>query len=93
MRTISQTARFRRDYKQALSGIYRDALSQDFEQIVQMLASDQALPASKRDHALIGDLTGYRDCHVRGDLVLIYRQIGTDQLELHRLGTHSKLDL
>jgi mRNA interferase YafQ len=93
MRTISSTTHFRRDYKQALSGMYRNALSQDFEQMVQMLASDQPLPAPRRDHALMGDLVGYRDCHIRGDLVLIYRKLGTDRLELQRLGTHSKLDL
>ena len=35
----------------------------------------------------------FRDCHVRPDLVLIYRKPGPDTLELVRLGSHSELGL
>ena len=51
------------------------------------------LPLRYHDHSLTGDREGYRDCHIRFDLVLIYRRIGTDLLELSRLGSHSELDL
>ncbi|WP_375706545.1 type II toxin-antitoxin system mRNA interferase toxin, RelE/StbE family, partial [Bartonella sp. AA33NXGY] len=37
--------------------------------------------------------SNYRDCHIRPDLVLIYRLIGQDRLVLVRLGSHAKLDL
>ena len=40
-----------------------------------------------------GDWRGYRNCHIRGDLVLLYRKIGNDVLELVGLGSHSHLDL
>ena len=56
------------------------------------------LPAKLRDHALTGNWKDYRDCHVRPDLVLIYRRFNTDEgnprrLVLARLGSHSQLDL
>ena len=55
-----------------------------------MLASDEALPARLRDHALSGNWSGFRECHVRPDLLLIYEKPqGT--LRLIRLGSHSEL--
>jgi mRNA interferase YafQ len=60
--------------------------------VVKLLCDRTPLPASLRDHALKGDYTGFRDCHVEPDLVLIYR-IVEDRLELicARIGTHSDL--
>ena len=42
------------------------------------------------DHALGGAWRGFRDCHVKPDLVLIYRK-SADALALARLGSHSEL--
>ena len=55
------------------------------------LAADQSLPAANRDHALSGDWTACRECHIRPDLLLIYRKMDADTLELVRLGSHSDL--
>ncbi|MDE2789269.1 MAG: type II toxin-antitoxin system YafQ family toxin [Paracoccaceae bacterium] len=46
-----------------------------------------------RDHVLTGSWKDHRDCHVRPDLVLIYRKPDTDHLDLVRLGSHSELSL
>jgi mRNA interferase YafQ len=35
----------------------------------------------------------HRDCHIRPDLILIYRKPDDDNLELVRLGSHSELGL
>jgi len=40
---------------------------------------------------MTGNWTDFRDCHVRPDLVLIYRKVGDDALQLVRLGSHSEL--
>ena len=56
-----------------------------------MLVSDTPLPIKNRDHALRGEWIGFRDCHVRPDLVLIYRKFEPALLELTRLGSHSEL--
>ena len=58
---------------------------------VELLLSDQALPGNNRDHALGGDWTGYRECHLKPDLLLIYRKPDVSTLRLARLGSHSEL--
>jgi mRNA interferase YafQ len=45
------------------------------------------------DHPLSGEWSDHRDCHIRPDLVLIYRKPDDDSLELVRLGSHSELGL
>jgi mRNA interferase YafQ len=59
--------------------------------LLTMLATDEILPESNRDHALIGQWQGYRECHIKPDLLLIYRKLDTDTLRLARLGSHSDL--
>lgn len=58
-----------------------------------MLAADIPLPPRYFDHTLIGEWKNYRDCHVRPDLVLIYRKPDAVTLELVRLGSHNELGL
>jgi hypothetical protein len=43
------------------------------------------------DHALSGEWRDFRDCHIRPDLILIYRKPDAENLELVRLGSHSEL--
>lgn len=93
MRTIERTTAFKRDYKREAKGPHRTDLDMLLREIVGALAYDQALPDRCRDHALTGGWKHYRDCHVRPDLVLIYRRIGEDRLVLVRLGSHSELGL
>ena len=62
-------------------------------QVVNLLAADEPLPRRHFDHALVGEWSDHRDCHIRPDLVLIYRKPDTDTLELVRLGSHSELGL
>ena len=59
-------------------------------QALVALATDQPLGACYRDHDLSGDWAGYRECHVKPDLPLIYRK-SDDALRLARLGSHSEL--
>ena len=93
MRTIRQTGQFKRDLKREAKGPYRSVLAQDFVSIVQTLARDGALAERLRDHALTGEWRDHRDCHIRPDLVLIYRKPDAETLELVRLGSHSELGL
>ena len=58
-----------------------------------MLAADTPLPATDRDHPLTGDWDDHRDCHLRPNLVLIYRKPDADTLQLVRLGSHSELGI
>ena len=59
--------------------------------VLDALVTDQPLDARYRDHDLSGDWAGYRECHVKPDLLLIYRKSDGDILGLARLGSHSEL--
>lgn len=93
MRTIKQTAAFKRDLKREAKGQHRATLARDFLAIVALLADDEPLAERHRDHALSGAWKDHRDCHVKPDLVLIYRKPDDEVLELVRLGSHSELGL
>lgn len=89
MRTIEQTSRFKREAK----GPHRQTLARDFVAVVTALANDQVLVEKHRDHALTGDWKDHWDCHIKPDLVLIYRKPDDAVLQLVRLGSHSALGL
>jgi mRNA interferase YafQ len=93
MRTIRRTVRFKRDYKREAKGRYRATLDRDLVAVVSLLAANTALPPRHRDHALTGDWRDHRDCHIKPNLVLIYRKPDAETLELVRLGSHAELSL
>lgn len=93
MRTIERTGQFKRDYKREAKGTHRETLQVDFVAVVSALASDRPLEARHRDHALTGEWKDHRDCHVRPDLVLIYRKPDVHTLQLVRIGSHAQLGL
>lgn len=64
------------------------------EAMVILIANDEPLGAEWRDHALKGQWADYRECHVGGDFLLIYRLDGeskTSTIVFVRAGTHSEL--
>jgi mRNA interferase YafQ len=92
MRTIERSSAFKRDYKRAkATPRYSKDLDSLLSTALAPLLTDRALPASYRDHGLIGDWSGYRECHIRPDLLLIYRKPDTVIPRLARLGSHSEL--
>jgi mRNA interferase YafQ len=93
MRTIKQSTALKRDLKRESKGQHRVYLSENFVSAVETLANDQPLAEKFHDHALSNDWQGYRDCHIRPDLVLIYAKPNADTLELIRLGSRAELSL
>jgi len=91
VRTIDRSSAFRRDYKREAKGGHRATLDDDLIAILTALADDLPLESRQRDHDLSGDWTGYRECHIRPDLLLIYRKVDGDILRVARLGSHSEL--
>jgi mRNA interferase YafQ len=91
MRTTSPTSRFRRDFKRVRAGLYGKELDRIFTDVVTLLIADKLLPPKYRDHSLTGEYRDCRECHLKPDLLLIYRKVGDDLLELTRLGSHSEL--
>ena len=91
MLQAAEISYFKRDYKRELKGKYRKILKTALTEILMPLLTDQPLDIQYRDHDLSGNWCGYRECHIKPDLLLIYRKDGHDVLRLARLGSHSKL--
>jgi mRNA interferase YafQ len=93
MRQIERTKAFKRDYKRVKSTPKHRNVENLLRQILELLATDVSLPESNRDHALSGEWKDHRDCHLKPDLVLIYRRPDKKVVQLVRLGSHSDLGL
>ena len=87
MYAIFRTNSFKKDYKK-LSNRDKEIV----KEVVTLLAEGQELAQEYKDHKLIGNYLGCRECHLRPDLLLIYRiDNGILELALTRVGSHSKL--
>ena len=88
-RDIVWTSRLKKDYKLCMKRQLEMDLIDD---VIRILARGETLPAVYKDHALSGDWSGHRECHIQPDWLLIYR-IEDDVLvlTLARTGTHSDL--
>lgn len=89
MLTIKYQTAFKKDYKRIKKRGYD---VKRLEAVVEMLASEQELPAVYKDHSLSGDYKGCRECHIAPDWLLVYEVI-KDELLLYltRTGTHSDI--
>ena len=89
MLKIVASNRFKKDLKLAVK---RNLDLQKLNGVVDILARQGPLPADLRDHSLIGDYVGFRECHIEADWLLVYR-VENDALELYlfRTGSHSDL--
>lgn len=85
---VERTTRFKRDYKREKRiDAKLDAL---LLPVLEALVAGNPLRAKHSDHALTGNWRGFRDCHIKPDLVLIYSK-SDHHLTLVRLGSHSEL--
>ena len=89
MLEIVASNRFKRDLKLAIKRGYRIEL---LETVVEQLAAGKQLAEKYRDHLLISDYGGFRECHITSDWLLVYQIRETELiLFLSRTGTHSDL--
>lgn len=84
---LTQTTQFKKDIKRQLK---RGKDIEKIKHVIELLVSQMPLPAKNRDHALTGDWSGWRDCHVEPDWLLIYKA-SSEELLLGRTGTHADL--
>lgn len=87
MRVILRTSQFKQDYKRMMK---RGRQSNEFRTVIEQIALGQQLAARHRDHELIGQYSGTRECHIEPDWLLIY-ELSEDELVLIRTGTHADL--
>ena len=87
MKEIVITGKFKRDYKAFKNN---KAVESELRNVIGLLAEESSLPAKYRDHSLIGNFQGCRDCHLFPDIVLIY-EVTEEKIRLIRIGKHSNL--
>lgn len=89
MLRIEYTSKFKKDIKLMYKRGYK---SDDLKSVIDYLVRQEPLPQKYCDHELSGKYTGFRECHIKPDWLLIY-QIYDDILilSLSRTGTHSDL--
>ena len=92
-RMIEWTTAFRRDRKREQKGRFGAQLERLLSPVIEKLAADKPLEPKHCDHSMAGIWVDHRNCHVKPDLVLIYRKNGTGVLQLVRLGSHSELGI
>ena len=58
--------------------------------IIKILINEEFLPERCRDHKLIGNYKGRRECHIEPDWLLIYK-VEDPEITFERTGSHSDL--
>ena len=87
MLDIRYSSAFKKDFKVCIKRGYNMPL---LLIAIDTLRIPAALPEKNRDHQLTGNFSGYRECHIEPDWLLIYKQT-SDELMLYRTGTHADL--
>ena len=89
MLTIKYQTAFKKDYRRVKKRGYNISL---LEEVIDKLANQEELDKKYKDHALVGQWIGFRECHIAPDWLLIY-QIKEDELvlTLTRTGTYTEL--
>jgi mRNA interferase YafQ len=93
MRRIEATGRFKRDYRREAKGAHHADLQADLTAVLDALTQDRPLAEKYRAHPLTGDWKDHRDCHIKPDLILIYRKPDAWTIQLVPLGSHAELGL
>ena len=89
MLRVRYSTKFKKDYKTIAKRGYDVRL---MEEVIQLLLEEKSLSPKYRDHVLIGDYAGQRECHITPDWLLIYKvEKEILYLSLTRTGTHSDL--
>ena len=60
------------------------------KEVLEKIISGQQLEAKYRDHVLVGQYQGTRECHIEPDWLLIYEP-AQSEVVLIRTGTHADL--
>ena len=84
---LFRTRTFKKDYQkiQMSDGQYKKYI-----EYLSLLLKGKSLPQEARDHNLVGNLKGFREFHVGGDLLIVYC-VEDEILRLTRIGTHAQL--
>jgi mRNA interferase YafQ len=80
-------SRFKKDLRKLRSSNRNE---EELLSVIELLANQEILEEKFRDHVLVGNYTGCRECQIRPDWLLIYQRTESE-LFLIRMGSHSEL--
>ena len=86
-RKLIWTKRFSKDVKRARR---RNRNLESLQNVIEMLQSDETLSREYKPHPLKGKYSGYMECHIEADWLLIWKE-DREAIYLTRTGTHSDL--
>ncbi len=92
MRRVISTKRFEKDYLKLKYSGRRNM--QKLQEVMLLLGDGHKLDPIYKDHSLQGEWSEFRDCHIEGDWILIYKieQTGKNEvITFHATGSHSSL--
>jgi mRNA interferase YafQ len=86
---LKYSSRFKKDLK-----LYRhnkDVLT-ELDKVLDILARGTSLPSQKDNHCLVGEFKNCFECHIKSDVLLVYR-IKKEEITilLLRIGSHSEI--
>ena len=81
------TKQFEKDLKRCLK---RNKKMEKFKLVAESLLAGETLDAIHRDHKLIGNFVGRRECHLESDWLLVYK-VEEGRIIFERMGPHSDL--
>lgn len=87
MKAIRRTSQFKQDVKR-MQRQGRDL--EKLKRVLETLVKGEGLAAKYRDHVLVGQYKGTRECHIEPDWLLIY-ELAESEIALIRTGSHSDL--
>jgi mRNA interferase YafQ len=92
MYEIVQTKRFSKSLKRLVRSGLKQSVLRDVQNTIDKIAAGEKLDKGYKDHQLQGELAAYRECHIQGDLLLIYQIVDKELvLILIDIGSHSEL--
>lgn len=91
LREVISKNSFKRDFRKAhKQGLIGENEILEIQKIIQLIANNEPLDTKYQDHLLKHGYAGFRDCHIKPDLVLIYK-IVENSVHLTRIGRHQDL--
>ncbi|MBL0702294.1 MAG: type II toxin-antitoxin system YafQ family toxin [Desulfosarcina sp.] len=86
-----QTPVFTRQFEKDVKRVQRRGKNlEKMKIVIRSLIEEEDLDPIHRDHKLIGNWQGRRECHIESDWLLIYK-ISEGRIVFERTGTHSDL--
>ena len=84
--------RFEKSLRILVKDGLKENVQEEIKEVIKIIASGNRLHILYKDHKLNGEVSAYRECHIRGDLLLVYQIVKKELvLIVIDIGTHSDL--